>query len=269
MIDLHSHLLPGIDDGAATMDMTLEMARMAVADGVRIMACTPHMHPPRYTNTATTIQAAVAEAQKALDDHSIDLRLIAGADVHLGPDLLSQLRSGHVQKLDSTSYFLLEPSHTIAPPQFERFVRTIIDAGYKPILTHPERLTWIEQHYALICAVDEAGAALQITAGALLGTFGARPQYWAERMLAEGRVDILASDAHDTRRRVPGLSAGMKAAAAIVGDEAARMLVLDNPATILRDLPLPQKTRAKTKDFSPKETTIDRLRKMWTGQMRA
>jgi protein-tyrosine phosphatase len=269
MIDLHSHLLPGIDDGAVSTEVMLDMARLAVADGVSIMACTPHMHPPRYTNTATSIQVAVAAAQKALDDHDIDLRLIVGADVHLGPDLLRQLRSGHVQKLDSTSYFLLEPSHTIAPPQFERFVKTIIDAGYKPILTHPERLTWIEQHYALICAVDEAGAAIQITAGALTGTFGARPQYWAARMVAEGRVDILASDAHDTRRRAPGLSGGMKAASAIIGDEAARLLVMDNPATILLDQPLPLKTRVKTKGFAAKETTIDRFRKMWTGQMRA
>ena len=268
MIDLHSHLLPGIDDGAANSDIMLEMARLAVADGVRIMACTPHMHPPRYTNHSNSIEIAVEAAQKLLHENSIDLRLLAGADVHLGPELLSQLRSAYVQKLGATSYFLLEPSHSIAPPQFERFVKTIIDAGYKPIITHPERLTWIEQHYALICAVDEAGAAMQITAGALLGVFGSRPKYWGERMLAEGRVDILASDAHDTRRRVPGLSAGMKAAAAIIGEDAARALVLDNPAAILRDQPLPAKKRTKTRDFAPKEKIIDKFKKMLSGQMK-
>ena len=268
MIDLHSHLLPGIDDGAKDLAVSLDMARLAVADGIRIMACTPHMHPPRYTNHSATIQSNVGNLQLALDEHAIDLRLIAGADVHLAPDLLGQLSSGYVQRLATTSYFLLEPSHSIAPPQFERFVKTIMDAGYRPIITHPERLTWIEQHYALICAVDEAGAAMQLTAGSLLGVFGARPPYWAERMLAEGRVDILASDAHDTRRRVPGLSGGMKAAAAIIGNEAAMRLVLDNPAAILRDQPLPLKRRSRNKDYSPKETAIDKFKKMWTGQMK-
>jgi protein-tyrosine phosphatase len=266
MIDLHSHLLPGIDDGASSMDVTIEMARLAVADGVRIMACTPHMHPPRYSNNADSIQLAVAAAQKALDEHGVELRLIAGADVHLQPDLLSQLRSGHVQRLDSTSYFLLEPSHSIAPPQFERFVKTILDAGYRPILTHPERLTWIEQHYELICAVDEAGAAIQLTAGALLGVFGSRPQYWAERMLAEGRVDILASDAHDARRRLPGLSAGLKAAADIIGDAAAQKLVLDNPATILRDQPLAVKNRHQTKDAPFKPGAFTKIKNLFAGR---
>jgi protein-tyrosine phosphatase len=266
MIDLHSHLLPGVDDGAVSLDITLEMARIAVADGVRIMACTPHMHPPRYNNNSANIQEAVKSAQAALHLHNIDLKLIAGADVHLAPDLLRQLQSGHVQRLDTTSYFLLEPSHSIAPPQFERFVKTILDAGFRPILTHPERLTWIEQHYELICAVDEAGVAIQLTAGSLTGVFGSRPQYWAERMLAEGRVDILASDAHDARRRVPGLSAGKKAAAAIIGEEAARLLVLDNPASILRDQPLPVKIRAATNEYSPKDSPFAKIKKLFAGR---
>ena len=268
MIDLHSHILPGIDDGAANMAATLDMARLAVADGVRIMACTPHMMPPLYPNHSGIIQPAVEAAQRAIDESGIDLRLIAGAEVHLAPDLLKQLRSGYAQTFGSTSYFLLEPSHTITPPQFERFVKAIIDAGYRPIIAHPERLTWIEQHYALICAVDEAGAAMQLTAGALLGQFGSRPRYWAERMLSEGRVDIIASDAHDARRRLPGLSAGMAAAAVIVGADSARAMVLDNPAAVLRDQPLPAKKRAKVKDFAPKETAMVKLMKMWSGQMR-
>ncbi len=206
MIDLHSHILPGIDDGAKSVAMSLEMAELAVADGITHMACTPHITPGIYDNDPVAIAARVRALQAMLDKSGIALRLVAGADVHVVPDLAARLADGSLPCLEGTRYFLFEPPHHVAPPGLLRVAREAMAAGFMPVLTHPERLTWIEKAYGLICELDEAGVAVQVTAGALTGDFGERVRGWAFRLLDEGRVDIVASDAHDTRRRPPVIS---------------------------------------------------------------
>jgi protein-tyrosine phosphatase len=237
MIDLHCHILPGIDDGAADLSVSLEMARLAVANGVETQACTPHILPGLYHNTGPQIRAATLDLQRRLDDGGVPLRLIAGADAHLTPDMPEKIRSGLIPSLGGTRYVLVEPPHHVAPPHLDDFFFRILVAGYVPILTHPERLTWIETHYPAIVRLFEAGVWMQITAGSLLGAFGRRPLYWAERMLNEGRVHILATDAHGVGRRRPVLAEGRDAAAKWVGAQEARRLVADRPAGILTDLP--------------------------------
>lgn len=245
MIDLHSHILPGIDDGAKTMDIALEMARMAVDDGVKIMACTPHVMPPLYANSAQTIAAAVAELKAKLAEADIPLRLVIGADVHIAPDLVESLKRGTIPTLHGTRYFLLEPPHNIAPPRLDAFCATLAENGFLPVLTHPERFAWIENHYERICALDEMGVAIQVTAGAITGHFGSRVQYWAERLLDEGRVDIVASDGHDPKRRTPILSAARERIVATSGKEAAIRLLRENPLRVLKNDTLASKTRKK------------------------
>jgi protein-tyrosine phosphatase len=243
MIDLHSHLLPGIDDGAADQAAALEMARMAVADGTRIMACTPHVFPPKHNNDTAFIADRVAALRQILQHNDIDLMLVVGGDVHLLPDLPARLRAGTAPTLNNSRYFLLEPNHTIVPPNFVAIIRSYLEAGFIPIITHPERLTWMAKHYALFCEAEEAGAAVQVTAGALTGHFGGKVRALAERMVSEGRVDVIASDAHDPVRRPPGLAAARAAAARLLGDKEADLLVIGNPGRVLSDEPLPGKQR--------------------------
>lgn len=233
MIDLHSHLLPGIDDGAPDLNVSLDMARAAVANGVGVMACTPHIFPGVWPNTGPDIRQRVAALQNALDEHGIALNLITGADVHITPDLANGLRSGHLLSLADTRYVLLETPHTVAPPHLNQCFFGVQAAGYVPIFTHPERLTWIESHYSAIQRLAECGVWMQITAGSLLGSFGRRARYWAEKMLDDGIVHILASDAHDMQHRPPVLAEGHAAAAAIVGPEEAYNLVVARPYGIL------------------------------------
>ena len=235
MIDLHSHLLPGIDDGAKDLATSLEMARIAVADGIRTMACTPHIYPGVFENTASGIRQAVGELQQALDDAGIDLRLVDGADIHVVPELIDKLAADEAPTLAGTRYFLLEPPHHVAPPRFAEFVFNAVAAGYVPLITHPERLTWIGDHYPTFCALADQGAWLQVTSGSLTGRFGPDAQYWAERLLDDGRVGILATDAHTTQRRAPLLAEGRQAAERWVGAEEARHLVEVRPEGILAD----------------------------------
>ena len=235
MFDLHSHILPGIDDGAEDVATSLAMARAWVADGVSVVACTPHIMPGVYANTGPQIRAAVATLQQALDSNGIPLRLVPGADNHIMPDMAGGLASGRLLALADTRYVLIEPTHHVAPVRLDDLFFSLLLAGHVPILTHPERLSWIEGHYATIQRLAQAGVWMQITAGSMLGSFGPNPKYWAERMLDEGIVHILATDAHNMRRRPPNLSAGRDAAAKRVGNAEAEQLVVVRPRAILEN----------------------------------
>lgn len=237
MIDLHCHLLPGIDDGAADEAVSLEMARIAVADGIRTTACTPHIYPGFYENDRAGIEARVARLQRRLDEEGIALGLTFGADAHLTPDLLGRVRAKTAPTIAGGRYLLVEPSHTVATPRFAEAVFDFVAAGYVPVITHPERLAWIESHYATFAALVRGGAWMQLTAGSLAGRFGRTSQRFGQRMLGDGLVHILATDAHGTRHRAPLLAEGCRAAERYVGAEEARRLVVDRPQAILDDRP--------------------------------
>jgi protein-tyrosine phosphatase len=236
MIDLHCHMLPAIDDGAGDLQVALEMARIAVADGIRVTACTPHIYPGLYENSGPGIRAAVAQLGEALRAAGIELDLVVGADVHLCPSLVDDLRSGHAPTLNGSRYFLFEPPHHVAPPRLENAVFGALSAGYVPVVTHPERLSWIESHYALFEQMVRQGAWMQVTAGSLTGRFGRRPRYWAERMLDEGLVHLLATDSHGATKRPPLLAEARDAAASRVGEAEALRLVEGRPRAILDDV---------------------------------
>lgn len=233
MIDLHCHMLPGIDDGAVDEADALAMARIAVDDGIQITACTPHIYPGMYENTGPGILEAVERFRQLLARHDIPLQLSHGADVHLAPDLVSGLKSGRILTLGGSRYFLFEPPHFVAPPKLEETVFDIMASGYHPVLTHPERLSWIESHYPVMQRIAHAGCWMQLTAGSITGRFGPRPKYWSERMLDEGLVHIVASDAHNVRKRSPQMAHARDLVAERLGEQAALDMVLTRPRAIL------------------------------------
>jgi protein-tyrosine phosphatase len=244
MIDLHCHILPGIDDGAVDLGVSLGMARASVADGVSVLACTPHILPGLYRNAGPQIVSAVQFLQDALDQEGIPLRLVAGADVHLVPDMIAGLRSGRLPSVGGSRYVLVEPPHHTAPPHLESFFFGLLVEGFVPILTHPERLNWIGHRYQAIQRLARVGVWMQITSGSLTGAFGRSARYWAHRMLDEGCVHVLATDAHDTHQRPPDLGRGRDAAADRVGIEEAERLVLTRPLGVIENehpgnLPMP------------------------------
>ncbi len=252
MIDLHSHILPGIDDGSTSIAMSLEMARIAVADGTRILACTPHIMPGVYENNPAIIASSVKQLSLALAEAGIDLALVAGADIHVVPDMADKLSDGRLPVLRGTRYFLFEPPHHVFPPGLDKLVASTIAKGFVPVLTHPERLTWIEQNYELIVSMAHTGAVVQLTAASITGGFGKRAQYWSQRMLEEGLVHLIASDAHNTKHRPPGLSKARDQVAQWHGEAFARQMVFDNPAKILRNetLPVPVRTTSVSRSAS-------------------
>lgn len=232
MYDLHCHLLPGIDDGAGDLSVALEMARIAADDGITHLACTPHIYPGLFDNTPAGIAAAVRALHLELDENGIGLELTYGADIQVVPELVSRLESGAFPTLNKSRYFLFEPSHHVPLVNFDRFVFDAVNAGFVPLITHPERLRWLDGHYQEFVAAVQAGAWIQLTAGSLTGRFGRTPRYWSEKMLADGIVHVLATDAHNLKSRPPLLAEAEQAAVKFVGKEEAERLVLDRPRAV-------------------------------------
>lgn len=261
MIDLHSHILPAIDDGARSMEMALVMAQIAVGDGITHIACTPHITPGVFENTADGILQAISRLERELLRSGIGLRLVAGADVHAAPDLVSRLAAASVPTLGGSRYLLFEPPHHVVPPGLDRLALELLQSGYVPIITHPERLTWIENQYDLVCRMNDAGAAIQLTAASITGQFGKRAAYWSQRMLDEGRVDIIASDAHDHRRRPPILSPARDLIARRHGEAVAVRMTQSTPLAILRneDLPRRKRRRGASAESGGARSFLDRL----------
>lgn len=236
-------MLPGIDDGASDLATALAMARMALADGITHVACTPHVTPGVYDNSAANIDPARAALSLELAKHGIELVLLAGADIHAAPNLASRLAQKEIPSLGGSRYFLFEPPHDVAPPGLDRLVTALVAAGHVPVLTHPERLGWIETHYNLVDKLIAAGTVVQLTAHSITGDFGRRPKYWSERMLDEGVVDIVATDAHNLTSRPPVLSRARDAVAARLGEAEALNMVRHRPAAILENTALPPRAR--------------------------
>jgi protein-tyrosine phosphatase len=256
VIDLHCHILPGLDDGAADLAVSMAMARIAVADGISTVVCTPHILPTVYDNIGSDIRAAVCGLQAALAAEEIPLRVLPGADVHIATDLVEGLRRGRVLSVADSRYILLEPPHHLYSPALWDCVFSLMTAGYVPILTHPERLAWIGQYYDKIQELARVGMRIQITGGALVGKFGRRALHWSQRMLDDGLVDVVATDAHDTLGRAPRMRDAVQVIVERLGDEEARKLVLARPRAILDNAEPPAllaRTPHRMRHSSPKK----------------
>ncbi len=232
MIDLHSHLLPGIDDGAPDLATALQLAQIAVNDGITHMVCTPHIHPGRYENTIETIEQALVELQQGLFEQQINLTINAAAEVRFGMELMVAVKQQSIPFLgewQGKPVLLLEFPHGEIPFGAERLTAWLLQQGIKPMIAHPERNKGLLRAPEKLKPFLEQGCLLQVTAGAVTGRFGEAAQQLAHTLLKEELVTILASDAHNIEHRPPILSQGRDAAAAIIGEAAAQRLVIDNP----------------------------------------
>ncbi|MFI2810970.1 MULTISPECIES: tyrosine-protein phosphatase [Microbulbifer] len=236
LIDLHCHFLPGVDDGARTMLEGLALARDAVDDGIGFAMLTPHIHPGRYDSDIHALTAVFRRFSAAVRHAGIPLRLGLAAEVRLTDELPAQVRARQVPYLgrwDGERVLLLEMPHSHIPPGTTALVYWLRSRGIRPLIAHPERNRDILRSLDKLDPLLEAGCLLQVTAGALCGRFGDRPERRARQLVKRGLVTVLATDAHHRVRRPPLLQEGRAAAEKLVGAEHARMLVRDNPARIL------------------------------------
>lgn len=237
MIDLHCHILPGVDDGPRDLEEALAMARVAAADGITAAAATPHVFrgvfPPVDLGAFAALRGELAAAISAA---GIELSLFAGAEAHVSHDLAAALRNHReALTLGAGSCFFLEFPAEHVLPDVKAFIFSLTSEGFTPIVAHPERNAVFARRPELLCELEEMGVLAQINGGSLLGLYGAAVREAAVRFLGWNLVQVIASDGHDAGTRAPRLSEAVREAARIVGDSAAAAMVLDNPRAILED----------------------------------
>ena len=234
MIDLHTHILPGVDDGVKEEDEAVEFARAAFADGVRTLVATPHSKDGFFENGRAEVLAAVERLEGKLREAGIGLTLLPGAEVYVAPDLVERVKDGRALTLgDNGKTLLLELSLSQYPMELQNLVFSLRLAGLVVLFAHPERIRYFQEDVRRWEEMVRLGAYGQITTGSVLGTFGEDAQEFSELLLRRGLAHVLASDAHNLRGRPPILSRAVEAVAAIVGAEEARKMVSDRPRALL------------------------------------
>jgi protein-tyrosine phosphatase len=241
MIDLHSHILPRIDDGSRDLAESLAIARTAVDDGIRAVAATPHVRED-YPTTADEMERSVHELRAALAAENIDLEVLTGGEIAL--DELEHLSVGDLRRFGlggNPAFLLLETPYMGWPLAFDQIVERLVIAGTTPVIAHPERNGDVRSDPERLVRLVERGALVQVTAASLDGRLGRAVQRCAGDLLGLGVVHMLASDAHSPEVRTVGL----RAARDVVTDPAlARWLTYDVPAAIVSAEPIPQRPQA-------------------------
>jgi len=235
MIDLHNHLLPGIDDGSPDLATSLDLARIAVDEGISHMVCTPHIHPGRYDNSPSTIAPALAAFKKGLADAGIPLTVASAGEVRFGMELMVGVSQGVIPFLgewEGNKVMLLEFPHGEIPFGAEKLTQWLLSQKITPMIAHPERNKGIMKSPSKLKPFLQQGCLTQVTAQSVAGGFGSQAQSIAEELLEQGCVTILATDAHNAEHRPPVLRPGVHAAAKIVGNQKAAELVQANPRKI-------------------------------------
>jgi protein-tyrosine phosphatase len=236
VVDIHSHILPEVDDGPKTWDMCVAMCRAAAADGITHMVATPHAND-RYHYDREYLQGLLAHLQQLVGDAP---KLSLGCDFHLSYDNIQDALAHPTRyAIEGTRYLLVEFSNFSVPQQTTDSFQKLGDVGLTPIITHPERNPILRQSPQRVVEWAEQGCVVQITGSALTGFWGERAQRAAQWLLERQAVHVLATDAHDMEKRVPILSTARDAAAELCGEEVADALAEANPHAIIDNEPLP------------------------------
>ncbi len=236
MVDIHSHILPEVDDGPKSWDVAVAMCRAAAADGITHQVATPHAND-RYHYDREYLQGLLAHLQQLVGDSP---KLSLGCDFHLSYDNIQDAVAHPTRYvIDSTRYLLVEFSNYSVPQNTTDSFLRLGDKGMTPIITHPERNPILCQNLQRVADWADQGYVIQITGSALTGFWGERTRRAALWLLERQAVHVLATDAHELEKRVPILSTARDAAAEICGAEVAQALVEGNPRAILANQTLP------------------------------
>lgn len=233
MIDVHAHLLPGIDDGPPTLEDAVALAHACVKTGVTELFVTPHVFPGQWNNTRSSIVKEYERFDFALKRLKLPLTLHMAGEVRYGDDIFALMGEGELPYLGSYQGFhsmLLELPDGQVPVGAERMVRYLLDHKVRPVIVHPERNKAVMEKHERMRSFVEMGCVLQLTAASVIGEFGGAALRTCQKLLDEGWVDIVASDAHNLRGRAPRMDAAHAALTKAYGQDFADELTLHGPA---------------------------------------
>jgi protein-tyrosine phosphatase len=245
MIDIHSHVLADLDDGARTFDESVAMARMAAAAGTTDIVASPHSND-EFRFDPLRVETKIAELQAAVGDSPV---IHYGCDFHLNlENIQDALSSPGKYSIDHRGYLLVEFSDHLIPKTTTDIFAALIASGMRPVITHPERNPLLRERLGGLEEWISQGCLVQVTAQSLLGNFGRRAKAAADTMMHRGLVHVLASDAHDLKHRPPLLRPAYDHVTEHYGRETAARLCVENPQSILCGKPIQSVARkAKSK----------------------
>ena len=256
MIDLHCHILPGLDDGAKTLEHAIEMGKCAWDDGIEKIVATPHMFREDLSHSDfATIHQRREELGRAFRNNDIPVELLAGAEVHIAHNLIDEIKNNRQELvINQSSYMFVEfPQDHVFFGVKDLFF-DLMSEGITPIIAHPERNTVFMQNLSLLYELVRMGAFVQSNSGSFLGRYGREPEESAFSLLEHRLIHFLASDGHGVRSIPPKLSDALRTISPMIGEEYANALVKDNPQAVLNDqklphLPDPVNPKEKQKSF--------------------
>lgn len=239
MIDLHMHVLPGVDDGPDKEAEAVAMCRAAAAGGCEVVVATPHQRHPSWENTDVELLAArLADLQAEVGPTPT---LLMGAEIRIDSRLLNDLEelpASGILPLAGSRYLLLEVDRHLPGPEPTDLVHELLLRGWRPVFAHPELIPSLYSDLELVAELVAAGALMQVTAGSLLGKFGRSSQRVASQLLDAGQAHVIASDAHGVRWRPPDLGEARDLVASRWGAEMAWRLCVGHPRAIIQDRPV-------------------------------
>lgn len=254
MIDIHTHILPGFDDGPATIEEALEMAAVAARDGVRCLVATPHDPYYGHAVDCRQVELAVDDLRGALVSAGVEVDVLPGLEMSLTTDIAHRARQGQVLAINRARYLLVELPFQLYPPHTDQCLFELQLQGYVPIIAHPERNAAIQRDVNLLEPLVTRGILAQVTADSLMGSFGPKTRETAEAMLTCYLAHVIASDAHSPTARPPVLSDALRRAAELVGPERANEMVCTIPQAIIAgerfEVPSPVRHRARNRWLS-------------------
>jgi protein-tyrosine phosphatase len=234
MIDIHTHILPGLDDGSKTVDESLLMIRQAIDAGVEIICATPHILDGVSLSFQEKVNRIFQQLLSQVEKKSLKVKLVLGSEIYVRQEILSLSRFDFFTLNQSGKYVLLELPLGHIPPNLGRLVHDLLSKGVTPIIAHPERSIDEKGQVKDIEHLACRGALMQINAGSLFGRYGDLPRKAAEHLLKQNLVHVMASDAHDLRARsIAVLRQAFMEVCRLVGKTKTEELVIHNPLRIL------------------------------------
>lgn len=239
MIDLHAHILPGIDDGAKDIYESLEMAKIAVESGITAMVATPHCNiPGMFRNYYDQEFVEVFKMfEEALKEEEIPLILYSGMEVYVTPDILELLKKGKILTINGSRYLLVEFAFEEEPEYVDYMLDKIRESGLYPVIAHAERYRFVQNNLQMVYHWRRKGYLVQVNKGSLMGRFGRRAEYAAYRLLCHNLVSLIASDTHSPYQRTPYMRDVYGELSEEYSEKYLRILFEENPKRICEDKP--------------------------------
>lgn len=238
MIDLHAHILFGLDDGAKTEEETLEMLQIAEKEGITTMAATPHYIHGANAYDAAAYQQQLEETRQLIKDHHLSIQLLSGNEIYLDEYSCQSLKEGLAHPISDSNYVLVEFSMLAIPEGAENYIDGLRHKGYTPIIAHPERYPEVQEDPWNLRPFLQQGCLLQLNSHSITGLFGRKVQKTATQLINSQMAHLVASDSHSSRNRAPRMKEAFHQISKQTNRQTAQKLFMNNPKAIINNQPV-------------------------------